>query len=51
MQILPPNGVDLTFEGHPPYLLLMKQVTDFDNRKTLGTLFLAVKVTFIEKDF
>ncbi|MFP3124714.1 sensor histidine kinase [Ectobacillus funiculus] len=49
MQILPPNGVDLTFEGHPPYLLLMKQVTDFDNRKTLGTLFLAVKVTFIEK--
>jgi two-component system sensor histidine kinase YesM len=49
MQILLPHQVDLTFQGNPPYLLLKKQITDFDNRKNLGTLFLAVKVTFIEK--
>ncbi|SMQ63454.1 two-component system, sensor histidine kinase YesM [Bacillus sp. OV166] len=49
MQILLPNQINLTFQGNPPYLLLVKQIIDFDNRKNLGTLFLAVKVTFIEK--
>lgn len=49
MQILLPNQVTLKFEGNPPYILLMKQITDFDNRKSLGTIFLAVKLSFIEQ--
>jgi two-component system sensor histidine kinase YesM len=49
LHLLLPHQVDLEFNGNPPYLLLMKQIKDFDNRKNLGTLLLAVKVTFIEK--
>ncbi|MDR4946136.1 cache domain-containing sensor histidine kinase [Neobacillus cucumis] len=43
-----PKQASLKFDGDPPYILLMKQVTDFDNRKSLGTLFLAVKLSFIK---
>lgn len=49
MEILLPNQASLKFEGNPPYLLVMKQITDFDNRKSLGTIFLAVKLSFVEK--
>lgn len=48
-QIFLPNQVDLKFDKNPPFILLMKPITDFDNRKNLGTLFLAVKITFIGK--
>ncbi|WP_046173453.1 cache domain-containing sensor histidine kinase [Domibacillus indicus] len=44
-----PGQTGLEFEGGPPYLLLKKQVTDVDNRKTLGTIFLAVNLAFIEE--
>jgi two-component system, sensor histidine kinase YesM len=49
MEILLPNQANLKFEGNPHYLLVMKQITDFDNRKSLGTIFLAVKLSFVEK--
>ncbi|WP_251551473.1 cache domain-containing sensor histidine kinase [Neobacillus muris] len=49
IQMLMPYRTALKFEGNPPFLLLMKQITDFDNRKSLGTIFLAVKLSFIEK--
>jgi two-component system, sensor histidine kinase YesM len=49
MEILLPNQANLKFEGNPPYLFVMKQITDFDNRKSLGTIFLAVKLSFVEK--
>ena len=48
IQLILPKQASLKFEGNPPYILLMKQVTDFDNRKSLGTLFLAVKLSFIK---
>ncbi|WP_462409557.1 cache domain-containing sensor histidine kinase [Neobacillus sp. Marseille-QA0830] len=48
-QILLPYQAALKFDGNPAYLLIMKQITDFDNRKSLGTIFLAVKLSFIEK--
>ena len=43
------NQLNLTFKNSPPYFLLVKQLTDFDNRKDLGTLYVAVNVTFFEK--
>ncbi|MEH7096292.1 cache domain-containing sensor histidine kinase [Neobacillus vireti] len=48
VEIILPNQASLKFKGNPPYILLMKQVTDVDNRKSLGTMFLAVKISFIE---
>ncbi|ULT58335.1 sensor histidine kinase [Neobacillus drentensis] len=48
VELILPKQASLEFEGNPPYILLMKQVTDFDNRKSLGTLFLAVKLSFIK---
>ena len=48
VELILPKQANLKFKGNPPYILLMKQVTDFDNRKSLGTLFLAVKLSFIE---
>ncbi|MEH7118816.1 sensor histidine kinase [Neobacillus vireti] len=48
VELILPKQASLKFDGNPPYILLMKQVTDFDNRKPLGTLFLAVKLSFIE---
>jgi two-component system sensor histidine kinase YesM len=48
-KILLPSQVNLSFEGNPPFILLVKEIVDLDNRKNLGTLFLAVKITFIEE--
>jgi two-component system sensor histidine kinase YesM len=47
-KLLFPNELDLRFENGRPYLLLMKQMTDFDNRRSLGTMFLAIRLDFIE---
>lgn len=49
MEILLPYQLNLTFKNNPPYFLLVKQLTDFDNRKDLGNLYVAVNVTFFEK--
>ncbi|WP_077624573.1 cache domain-containing sensor histidine kinase [Sediminibacillus massiliensis] len=48
MEVFLPDQIDLQFEGNPPYLLLVKELQDLDNRDSLGTLILAVRVTFIE---
>lgn len=47
-EIVLPNEIDLRFQSNTPYFMLRKQVTDFDNRKHLGTMFIAVKLSFIE---
>jgi two-component system sensor histidine kinase YesM len=49
MQLLLPNQTNLMFEGDPSYFLLVKQITDFDNRKNLGTLYIAIDVAFFEQ--
>ncbi|MDQ1004878.1 two-component system sensor histidine kinase YesM [Neobacillus niacini] len=49
MELLLPSQLNLTFKNNPSYFLLAKQITDFDNRKNLGTLYVAVNVTFFEK--
>jgi two-component system sensor histidine kinase YesM len=42
-----PGEMDVQFEGSPPFLLIMKPIPDFDNRRNLGTMFIAVKLSFI----
>lgn len=49
MQLLLPNQTNLTFEGDPSYFMLVKPITDFDNRKNLGTLYIAISVGFFEQ--
>lgn len=49
MDLLLSNQINLTFKDNPSYILLVKQITDFDNREHLGTLYLAVNVSFFEK--
>ncbi|MFC7686703.1 sensor histidine kinase [Ureibacillus sp. GCM10028918] len=47
MYILP-KQTTLQFEGNPPFILLMRQLTDLENRTNLGTILIAVEVTFLE---
>ncbi|MBS4224282.1 cache domain-containing sensor histidine kinase [Lederbergia citrea] len=48
MKLLFPDQIKLSFKDNPSYVLLVKQITDFDNRKNLGTLYLALNVSFFE---
>ncbi|WP_168733885.1 sensor histidine kinase [Metabacillus sediminilitoris] len=48
MDLLLSNQINLTFKDNPSFILLVKQITDFDNREYLGTLYLAVNVSFFE---
>jgi two-component system sensor histidine kinase YesM len=48
MNIILPYDADLRFEGNVPYLLIVKPIKDFDNRKSLGTMLIAVTLTFIQ---
>ncbi|WP_168714349.1 cache domain-containing sensor histidine kinase [Niallia nealsonii] len=43
-----PNETSLSFEGNPPYILIMKDLIDVDNRKKIGNIFLAVDIQFIK---
>ncbi len=43
-----PFDAALRFEGEVPYLLIVKPIMDFDNRKTLGTMYIAVTLKFAE---
>ena len=49
MDLMLSNQINLTFKDNPSYILLVKQITDFDNREHLGTLYLAVNISFFEK--
>lgn len=48
VKILLPYEANLRFEGNPPYLMIVRQIKDFDNRKILGTMFVAVELGFME---
>lgn len=45
--IILPGEIDVRFEGGVPFLMLMKPIVDFDNRKNLGKMFIAVKLSFV----
>lgn len=48
VNIILPFDAGLRFDGAVPYLLIVKPIKDFDNRKTLGTMYIAVTMKFIE---
>ncbi|OXM15874.1 sensor histidine kinase [Paenibacillus herberti] len=46
-KIILPSQINLVFENNEPYVLIMKQMNDVDNRKSLATMLIAVKLSFI----
>ncbi|TCN25403.1 sensor histidine kinase [Mesobacillus foraminis] len=48
-EVLLPYETNLKFKGNPPFILLMKQLRDFENQENLGTMLIAVELTFFEK--
>ncbi|MFC0216285.1 cache domain-containing protein [Paenibacillus chartarius] len=46
-KVVLPGDIGLAFENNEPYLLILKQLNDMDNQKTLGTMFVAVRLSFI----
>ncbi|WP_028608879.1 cache domain-containing sensor histidine kinase [Paenibacillus harenae] len=43
-----PSEIGMRFTNNVPYVLVMKQINDVDNRKNLGTMFIAVQLSFID---
>ena len=48
-EIILPYQTNLTFKGDPPFILLMRQLRDYENQENLGTIFIAVELTFFER--
>ncbi|WP_194842015.1 sensor histidine kinase [Gracilibacillus salitolerans] len=44
-----PNQVDLEFEGDSPFLFMMRELRDYENQENLGTMFIAIRLSFIEQ--
>lgn len=48
-QIFFPHETVLQFYENKPYVLLVKQIIDYENRNNLGTLYVAIDLAFMEK--
>ncbi|GAE28828.1 integral membrane sensor signal transduction histidine kinase [Halalkalibacter hemicellulosilyticusJCM 9152] len=48
-QVTPFFETDLRFEGDIPFLLIEREIIDFDNQKSLGTMFIALDLQFIDQ--
>lgn len=47
-KILLPGDIGLVFEEEEPYVLLLRQLNDTENQRVLGTMLIAVDLSFIE---
>lgn len=47
-QILLPHETSLQFKDKIPYILLMKQLRDYENQENLGIILIAVELSFFE---
>ncbi|MNO13993.1 Sensor histidine kinase YehU [compost metagenome] len=47
-KILLSSDFGLKFDSNEPYLMIMKGIDDVENRTNLGTMFIAVRLTFID---
>ncbi|MGM0903507.1 MAG: cache domain-containing sensor histidine kinase [Bacillota bacterium] len=48
-ELILPYQTSLKFNGNPPYLLVMRQLRDYENQENLGTILIAFKLSFIER--
>ncbi|WP_342431268.1 sensor histidine kinase [Neobacillus sp. FSL H8-0543] len=47
--IIYPSHTNLKFKNNPPYILLMHQITDTENRQNLGTMFIVVEMSSFQQ--
>lgn len=47
-RVILPSEINLKFENDEPYVIIMRQIHDADNRKSLATMLVAVQLTFID---
>jgi two-component system, sensor histidine kinase YesM len=47
-EIIFPNQIALKFKNNPPYIVLLQQITDTENRMKLGTIFIVVDLSSIK---
>lgn len=47
--VLLPNETSLQFEDNRPFILIAKPLIDVENRLSLGTMFLALELSFIDR--
>ncbi|WP_256758551.1 sensor histidine kinase [Cohnella sp. WQ 127256] len=47
-KIILPSEMNLQLESEVPYVFILKQINDDDNRKNLGTMLIAVDLSFID---
>ncbi|RED64767.1 sensor histidine kinase [Cohnella lupini] len=48
VRIILPDEIDVQFESDVPYVFMLQQINDVDNRKYLGTMLIAVDLSFID---
>ncbi len=46
-----PGQTNLKFKNNPPYILLMRQITDTENRMNLGAIFIAIEMSSFKTIF
>lgn len=50
-KLILPGEIDLAFANQEPYFVILNQIHDVDNRKNLGTMLVAVSLTFFDRIF
>ncbi|WP_162987254.1 cache domain-containing sensor histidine kinase [Metabacillus litoralis] len=48
-EIILPYQTNLEFKGNPPFIVLMRQLRDYENQENLGTILIAIDLSFFEK--
>ncbi|SDY11064.1 two-component system, sensor histidine kinase YesM [Evansella caseinilytica] len=49
--VILPHQTSLRFEGNQPFIMLKRQLADYDNRGNLGTMFIVIDLTFLSNIF
>jgi two-component system, sensor histidine kinase YesM len=50
-RIILPSELQLQFQNDLPYVFIVKEINDVDNRKTLGNMLIAVNLSFMDQIF
>lgn len=51
VEIVFPYEMNIEFENNPPFIMFEKQLRDYDNQEDLGTIFIAIKLEFLDEVF
>ncbi|WP_194287346.1 sensor histidine kinase [Gracilibacillus oryzae] len=49
VEIILPSQTDITFENNVPFILFMRELRDYENQETLGAVFIAIQLSFLDE--